>query len=190
MVRVARRTVFGISSLAGASALVALVGCSGAPEGSASTEEALPTRGGGLGGGGGVVIGPICPPSNEYPYVPAKTPSTFCSPAWDSYAFGKRALDRGNVFELALLDAGCSDSVAAVGGLAIPPGGVGWSFTSCPDTCEVRSIIHTYHAQNPIAALTSNVRITACSGVPAPNQIFAVWDPHCPSGCTPVATGI
>jgi hypothetical protein len=185
---VARRSVLNLVSLAGAFALAALVGCSAAPEASGESESALPRGGLGVGGGslGNKVVDPppVCPPSNEFPYSPNITASNFCSVAAMSWLYS-RPLDTTNGFEAQLLAHGCTNSASAVNGPAVPPGGVGWSWTECPDTCEVRGLIHAWHWSPPVSAITSDVRVTACSGTPAAGHIFAIWDPHCPSSCQP-----
>jgi hypothetical protein len=190
MARGIRRGVVAVLSVTGALAFTALAGCSAASETTGETDEALPRAGGGgTGGGGGRIIidpPPVCPPHGENDYKPPSpiSPGNWCSPNTDSF-FDSRSLSHSAAFEDALLAAGCTGRVRGLGsGPPVPPGGVGWSWTTCADSCAVRLAVRQFHGQNPFVAMTSDVRVTACSGVPAAGEVFVLWDPYCPSGCS------
>ncbi len=188
---IARKTVLAVMTVAGA---IALAGCSAAPEATGETDEALPRRidnGNGNGGGGRIVVDPppYCPAHGENGYTPRSpiAPGNWCSAATESI-LDSRPLEHSAAFEDALIAAGCTGRVRALGsGPPVPPGGIGWSWTACADSCAVRRAVRQYHTQNPFVAMTSDVRVTGCSGVPAAGEVFVLWDPYCPSGCAPVA---
>ncbi len=195
-----RRGVVAVMTVTGALALTLLAGCSAAPETTGETDEALPRNiggGTGTGGGGRIVVDPpppppppYCPAHGENGYTPPKpiAQGTLCLASGAEQQLGfTRGLDSSYAFEAALINAGCSGTVRALGqGPAIPPGGKGWSWTTCADSCLVRRAVRQYHSQNPFVSMTSDVRVNGCSGVPASGEVFVLWDPYCPSGCNPI----
>lgn len=198
MARGTRRSVVALMTVGGAFAFGLLAGCGAAPESVGESNEALPKcnpRIASCSPEGDPTSTtrsppprpppPVCRPHGEHPYTPP-TPlaqGIFCSAAADSF-LNHRAFEATNPFEAALAAANCTNDVQALaGGPAIPPGGLGWSYATCPDSCAVRALIHQYHPVNPFGALTSDERVSGCSGVPAAGTVFAVWDPRCPSAC-------
>lgn len=199
MARGIRRGVVSVMMmLTGAMSIGVLAGCGAAPESVGESDEALPKCNPRIAScvpekDPPPPPPPVCRPHGEHGYAPPTppTPSHLCLA--DNTAFPTaRDLNASTAFEASLMRAGCNGRVKAVGGgPAIPPGGVGWSYTQCADTCAVRGVVHAYHAQDPFVAKTSDVMLNGCSGVPAAGNVFVLWDPHCPSSCEPLfAAGI